>query len=243
MTLLGQFTGIGVGPGAPGMISVIALQALKQADLIYLPRARSSELSVARLCLRDLELPEERLREIEFQMDPDRQVLVSHYAHLAEQIAAHLRIGKNVAYLTLGDSMTYSTYGYLLSALRDIEPGLTAHTLPGITSFAAAAAALSWPLGEGKERILILPCPDDMQLLRNDIESHDVVILMKIGNRLDAVLKLLQQMQIAGHCAFAGRIGLPGERLCDDLQTLDADTASGYLATLLIRRHPREKRT
>jgi precorrin-2/cobalt-factor-2 C20-methyltransferase len=238
---LGKFYGVGVGPGPAGLIPVAALQALQQADLIYLPRARSSEVSVARQCLAGLTIDASKFREIEFQMDPDRSVLSEHYAQLAEQVAAELRNGLSVAYLTIGDSMTYSTYGYLLAALRDIEPQLDHTTFPGVTSFAATASALDWPLGEGKERILILPCPDEMNALRTDIESHDIVVLMKIGARLPAVLALLNEMDIAQHCAFARRIGLPGEVLCNDVTQLDNE-ASGYLATMLIRRQAREKR-
>lgn len=238
---LGHFVGVGVGPGPAGLIPVAALEALKEADLIYLPRARGSEVSVARQCLAGLAIPDEKFREIEFQMDPDRSVLASHYAELAATVAAELQAGRHVAYLTIGDSMTYSTYGYLLAALRDLEPGLQHTTFPGVTSFAATASALSWPLGEGKERILILPCPDDMAELRADIESHDIVVLMKIGARLPDVLSLLNEMGIARHCAFARRIGLPGEVLCDDVSQLTAD-ASGYLATMLIRKTAREQR-
>lgn len=241
MSAPGHFVGVGVGPGPAGLIPVAALAALQDADLIYLPRARSSETSVARQCLAGLAIPEGKFREIEFQMDPDRSVLSEHYGELAEIVAAELRQGRNVAYLTIGDSMTYSTYGYLLAALRDKLPDLRHTTFPGVTSFAATASALSWPLGEGKERILILPCPDDMAALRADIGSHDIVVLMKIGARLPAVLALLGELGIARHCAFARRIGLPGEVLCEDVSQLDAD-ASGYLATMLIRRTAREKR-
>ncbi|QUP55953.1 precorrin-2 C(20)-methyltransferase (plasmid) [Ralstonia syzygii] len=241
MTALGRFIGIGVGPGPAGLIPVAALEALNAADLIYLPRARGSEVSVARQCLAGLAVPETKLREIAFEMDPDRSVLSQHYAELTGAVAAELRAGHNVAYLTIGDSLTYSTYGYLLAALRDALPALEHVTFPGVTSFAAVASALSWPLGEGKERILILPCPDDMEALRADIASHDIVVLMKIGARLPAVLDLLGAMGIARHCAFARRIGLPGEVLCDDVRGLSAD-ASGYLATMLIRRTAREKR-
>ncbi len=241
MSALGRFTGIGVGPGPAGLIPVAALGVLERADVIYLPRARSSEVSVARQCLAGLAIAEEKFREIEFQMDSDRSVLSGHYGELAETLAAELRAGRNVAYLTIGDSLTYSTYGYLLAALRDKLPGLAHTTFPGVTSFAATASALSWPLGEGKERILILPCPDDMAELRADIVGHDVVVLMKIGARLPAVIDLLNEMGIGHQCAFARRIGLPGEVLCDDVSTLTPD-ASGYLATMLIRRTPREKR-
>jgi precorrin-2/cobalt-factor-2 C20-methyltransferase len=238
----GQLWGIGVGPGPRGLLPVVAVEALSRAAVIYLPRARSAELSIARQCIQGLDVPPASLREIEFIMDPDRSVLREHYAALAREIAAELEAGRNVAYLTLGDPLTYSTYGYTLAALRDQLPALRATTIPGVTSFAAAAAAMEWPLGEGKERVLILPCPDDMESLQKDIESHDVVVLMKIGKRLPRVLQVLAGLGISSHCALASRIGLPGERLCRDVGSLPDDATLGYLSTMLIRRTEREKR-
>ncbi len=242
MTHLGTFWGIGVGPGPTGYIPLAAVEALQQADIVYAPRARTSETSVALQCLAGIDIDPERIRDIEFNMDPDRTVLSEHYAQLAETIAADLRAGRNVAYLTIGDSLTYSTYGYILAALREYLPDLPQRTFPGVTSYAAAASAMGWPLGVGKERTLILPCPEDAAALRQDIESHDIVVLMKIGPRLPWVLALLRDMGIAEHCAFARRIGLTDEMLADDVSALNATEAMGYLATLLIRKTPRERR-
>jgi precorrin-2/cobalt-factor-2 C20-methyltransferase len=242
MSPLGQFFGVGAGPGPSGLLPVAAVEVLAQAGVIYLPRARSADLSIARQCLDGLLAATARLREIEFTMDCDRSVLREHYAVLAAEIATELESGRDVAYVTLGDPMTYSTYGYTLAALLDRLPSLRTRTIPGITSFAAAAAAMAWPLGEGKERILILPCPDDARALRRDIEDHDVVVLMKIGKRLPMVLQLLRDMDISRHCALASRIGLQGEFLREDVSDLPCEASHGYLSTMLIRRTARQKR-
>lgn len=241
-TVSGRLTGIGVGPGPAGYLPLAALAALRSADLIYIPRARGADLSVALQCLEGVEFDRSRLREIEFNMDPDRQVLQEHYAQLGQQLAAQLRAGQRLVYLTIGDALTYSTYGYVLAAVRDLYPQCDCVTLPGITSYAAAAAALEWPLGVGKERTLILPCPEDAATLRAEIESHDIVVLMKVGARLPWVLDLLREMDIAQHCGFARRIGLEGEVLASDLSALDAAEASGYLAVLLIRKTAQAQR-
>ena len=238
----GTFWGIGVGPGPEGYLPLAALNALNKADLVYTPRAHGTEKSVALQCLTGIDIPQQKLREIRFTMASDRTLLRSHYADLAKTIAIELETGHSVAYITIGDSMTYSTYGYVLSALLDQLPQLSHRTFPGITSYAAAAAALDWPLAEGKERMLILPCPEEPEILRHDIESHDVIVLMKIGIRLDWVLVLLQKMGIAEHCAFAHRIGLSGEMLTTRLMELQTTKATGYLSTLLIRKTTREKR-
>ena len=230
-----MFWGIGVGPGPAGYLPLAAMQALQQADLVYVPRARSADVSVAMQCLEGVAIAPERLREIEFNMDPDRNVLREHYAQLALEIATELRAGRSVAYITIGDSLTYSTYGYVLAALQDLLPG-----------YASAAAALDWPLGVGKERTLILPCPEDAATLQQEIETHDIVVLMKVGARLPWVLDLLRSMGIAEHCAFARRIGLDGEVLASDLRNIEAGdgdhAVSGYLAVLLIRKTALEKR-
>ncbi|CAM2151695.1 Precorrin-2 C(20)-methyltransferase [Pararobbsia alpina] len=242
MSERGTFFGIGVGPGDSGLIPVGAIAVLQRADIIYIPRATSSDDSIARRCLGELELPAERFREVGFLMDPDRTVLTDHYAELARTVHTDLQAGRTVAYLTIGDTSTYSTYGYLLAALRDLDPALRHHTFAGVTSFAATAAALSWPLGEGKERVLILPCPDDMTALRADIETHDVVVLMKIGKRLIDVIELLTSMDLLAHCAFGHRVGLPEQQLFPDLSVARPPEATGYLSTMLIRRNARERR-
>jgi precorrin-2/cobalt-factor-2 C20-methyltransferase len=242
MSTLGKFYGIGVGPGEPGLIPVAAWEALQRCDVIFLPRAQSMDCSVARRALPANDFPPERFREIEFNMDPDRAALREHYRELAETIAAELRAGKTAAWLTLGDPLTYSTYSYALAALLDCLPGLEHRTFPGITSYSAVAAATDWPLGEGKERVLILPCPESVDELRAAIEANDAVVLMKIGARLPMVLALVREMGIDGHCAFGRRVGMPEELLCGDVRELRGENSLGYLSTMLIRKTPRTKR-
>lgn len=242
MSTLGKFYGIGVGPGESGLITVAGLKALQSCDVIFAPRATTTESSVALTCLRDFEIPQDRVREISFKMSSNRDLLRAHYRELAAQIASELRASKNAAYLTIGDTSTYSTYGYALAALIDMLPGLEHRTIPGVTSYAAVAAATDWPLGEGKERVLILPCPDGMDSLRQEIETHDIVVLMKIGERLPAVLELILSLGIAEQCSFASHVGMPDQKIFPKANQLNAGGASGYLSTMLIRRQPREKR-
>ncbi len=239
---LGSFYGVGVGPGPAGLLPVSAVEALKICDIILCPRAESKDNSTARWCLRGIDIPEEKFHEISFKMDPNREVIRNHYGQLADLIAEKLKQGINVGYLTLGDTLTYSTYGYTIAALLDLLPNVTHRTFPGITSYAALASSCNWPLGEGKERVLILPCPDEIELLQKDIETHDVVVLMKIGKRLADVLQLLDSMKIMEHCVFAERLGFEDEILCDDLSQLSTEQVLGYFSTMLIRKNPKEKR-
>lgn len=239
---IGKFYGVGVGPGPQGFITVAAVEALKTCDVIFYPKATSIETSAALHCMEGIDLPHAELREVPFHMEKDRKMLGGYYTKVAEDIAEVLKTPYNVAFLTLGDAFTYSTYGYVIAALRDVVPGLNYRSFPGITSYAAMASALNFPLGEGKERVLILPCPDEMEHLRQDIETHDIVVLMKIGKRLPKVLEVIQEMDIAENCVFSRRIGFENEILCQDLSQLEPEESLGYLSSMLIRKTPKEKR-
>jgi precorrin-2/cobalt-factor-2 C20-methyltransferase len=238
----GKFFGIGVGPGEPGLIPVVAWNTLKKCEVIFVPRAKTMNHSVARHCLPTDEIPDHRFREIEFAMETDRGVLSEHYLKLAEIIFVELSAGRDVAYLTLGDPSTYSTYTYTLAALQDRIPDLEYRTFPGVPSYCAVAAAARFALGEGKERILILPCPTEMFELRSMIEAHDIIVLMKIGQRLPSVLALLHELGIADRCAFGSHVGMADAILCTDLSAMDPAQSRGYLSTLLIRKNTPEKR-
>jgi precorrin-2/cobalt-factor-2 C20-methyltransferase len=237
MKVAGMFFGIGVGPGERGLIPLIAWQALEKCHVIFTPRARKMEYSLARNCLPANAIPEERFREIEFSMDSDKDLLAAKYAELAEIIALELLAGQHVAYLTLGDPLTYSTYIYALGALKKRLPNLRHRTFPGVTSYSAVAAATGFALGEGKESVLILPCPNSAEDLRSMITNHDVVILLKIGRRLPAVLRLVKEMDIAEHCVFGRHVGMADEKLCMPVGGMEPESANGYLSTMLIRKN------
>src|SRR6476619_2548852 len=148
MNRSGTFFGIGVGPGEPCLIPVAAWNTLKKCHLIFVPRAKTMNHSVARRCLPTDEIPQDRFREIEFAMEADRSVLSAHYIEFAETVAFELRAGRDVAYLTLGDPSTYSTYTYTLAALLNRMPELRYRTFPGVPSYCAVAAATGFSLGE-----------------------------------------------------------------------------------------------
>ncbi len=233
------FYGIGVGPGDPGLIPLAAVEAIRASDLIFLPKSKVSETSVALRCLVDLDVCPKKFREIEFNMETDRTAIRGTYGTLADSILSEIRSGNTVAYLTLGDPMTYSTFAYLLKEISAREPALPRKVIPGITSFHAAASALEWSLCEGKERVLICPCPDNADELRREIFAHDAVVLMKVNRRLGMVLALLEEMGITEHCAMASYIGHPDEKLFRDLALIDPSIQQGYLSTVLIRKQRR----
>jgi len=235
MSVPGTFYGIGVGPGEQGLLPVLAWQTLQRCEVIYVPKATSQEGSTARGCLPAHDIPEARFVEVEFDMSRDHAALEARYTTMAEGITTSLRAGHDVAYLTIGDTMTYSTFNYTLRAVRLACPEAPWRVFPGISSYAALAAATGFPLGEGKERVQILPCPEQAESLETVILRNDLVVLMKVGHRLPWVLALLQRMGLLEHSAFGSRIGMPDGLCLRDLSPLLTAPPSGYLSTMLIR--------
>ncbi len=231
----GVFIGVGTGPGGEGLIPVAAWAAVQSADWVYLPRARGAISSVAPLGLPG-ELEAGRIVEVEFDMSVDHGGLLERYRTLAEEIVARIREGADVAYLTLGDTSTYSTFNYALQAVRRMMPEVRTRVFPGVTSFAALAAATGFSLGEKKERVLILPCPETADELRKHVTEHHVVVLMKMGARLSWVVDVLRAEGLLEHAYLGSRVGMEGEVvLRGDELSVDGGSRLGYFSTLLVR--------
>lgn len=230
-----QLIGISVGPGDPELITVKALRIMRDCDVLFAPQARNSAQSVAKGIVDDFDIPEQKFRTMAFEMERSRESLKQRYQQVADLIIEEIDLGKKVGFLTLGDALTFSTWIYTLQAVREKRPDLLIETIPGVTSYAALAANVQQPLGEQKERVLILPCPDDMAELRREIERHDLVVLMKIGQRFSALLDLLREMEIMDHCVLGRRVGMEGGECYEDLCDLPDIEKLGYFSTMLIR--------
>ena len=238
MTAKGSFSGIGVGPGSAGLITVSGVKAILGSDKVLIPRAKGYKDSRALSCIQDLGLPEDKIVFVDYPMTNEEEVLDSLYDEIAEKIIAYLLEDLNLAYITIGDPYIYSTYIYTVHALKKRMPHLPIITFPGISSFQALAALMNVPLGIGKEKILILPCPETAEELRLYIEQNDTVVLMKIGDRFEWVYNLASELGVLPYCTLGKRIGLDDELLTQNLATVDNTGKPGYLSVMLIKKNP-----
>jgi precorrin-2/cobalt-factor-2 C20-methyltransferase len=238
----GTFTGMGVGPGPKEYLTVKSFNALMSADKVLIPRATGSKNSVALTCIEDIEIDPYKIQFLDYPMSNDEKLLSSIYSEIGEKIIADLEKSLNLVYITIGDPYIYSTYSYTVNALKKKLPEISIATYPGISSFQALSSALNLPLGQGKEKILILPCPETSAELQEQIERNENIVLMKIGDRFSWVRKLLSEMDISKYCVFGKRIGLDNEILTDNIEKLDNNDKPGYLSVMLIRKTPLQGR-
>jgi len=225
---LGTLTGVGVGPGDPDLLTLRALKALNTADLVVAPVPSPGKSS------RALAIAEAGLRKrihalsLVLPMTPDQGLLKQAHQQAARCLLEHLEMGKNLAYVTLGDPSLYSTFGYLVEEIRSLEPLVPVEVVPGVPAFLAAAAIVPWPLARGRERLLISPCPQKEEALSVLLDTCDSLALLKVGDRGPRVKEFLRARYPGAQLFQGAYLGLEGQD--NGPQGHDA-----YLSTILIK--------
>jgi len=231
----GILYGIGVGPGDPELITLKGMKILSRCEHIFVPKARLEGDSTALAIASHYVSADSQVHELVFPMVIDQGELSRHWEEAAQSIASVLESGNDACFLTLGDPFLYSTYIYLLRALREKLPGIEVLTVPGITAFSAAAALTEFAVGEGKEWVTIVPAVDDLEVVRDALSRGGTVILMKVGKRLPKVLDLLEAVDVIGDAVFVSRAGQEGQFTETNLGRLRQDKPEGgYLSVLLV---------
>ena len=151
----GTFFGIGVGPGDPELLTVKAIHAIEKADVIIAPKTEKKDGSVALSIARPYLKPEIEIVYQVFPMVANFSESTAAWEKNKDEILALLRAGKNVAFLTLGDPMFYSTYIYVYRLLEPTGAAIT--TIPGIPAFCAIGSQLGYPIVEGNDILSIIP--------------------------------------------------------------------------------------
>lgn len=223
--------GVGVGPGDPSLLTVRAAEILRLVDAVVAPVAAEGRRSLALEIARPYITPGCRLITPVLPMTEDSEVLTDSWRNAAELLAGEARAGGGAAFVTLGDPMLYSTWGYVAGALMSIAPEIRRETVPGVMAMAACAASAGVPLAQGREPLLIWP--DEPSILqRTALSTVPNVVFMKAARHMEQLAELAED---SGRTAVAVRsVGRPGEALTHDLLSWVGQT--DYFTTVLMRR-------
>ena len=101
-----------------------AVRLLGEAPVVFVPRGDTGNESMALSIIRPFLTGGQEVREFTAPMTRDRLARDRAWDEAAAQVLAVLDSGRDAAFLTLGDSTLYSTFFYLLEALRRQEPEL-----------------------------------------------------------------------------------------------------------------------
>lgn len=228
----GILYGIGVGPGDPDLLTLRAVRALQQVDVIFAASSTRNDYSVAlSIATPHLAAGVEVVR-LGFPMTRDDATLQAAWLANTRTVADTLRQGKNAAFLTLGDPLIYSTFGYLLRTLREVAPELPVEVIPGITSYQAAAARTATILCESGQNLLLLPGVNSAESLDEDLAVADNAVILKAYRNFPVIRQVLRDHGVNGEAVFASRLGMEGEVVAHGLE--NAPDAPHYLSLLLV---------
>ncbi|XXY45228.1 precorrin-2 C(20)-methyltransferase [Sorangium sp. So ce269] len=237
MSGLGKLYGVGVGPGAPDLLTLRAVRVLEGAEVLALPRSSDFGASMAYRILSPVvaRRPEQERLLLTFPMskDPDR---VRPYVEAAvDKIAERLSRGLSVAFATEGDPSLFSTFVYVRrEALRRL-PGLEVEVVPGVTSVTAVPAVSGLSLADGQERIAILPATYGVDDLTDVLKRFDTVVLMKIGPEMPKVTEALTRAGLLDRAVFVSKATMPEQRIVRDLRAAEGERGDCFAMVVVTR--------
>jgi precorrin-2 C20-methyltransferase / precorrin-3B C17-methyltransferase len=235
-TMPGRLFGVGLGPGDPELITIKALRTIRQAQVIAYPMAKRGQ-SNAR-CIVSSELTPEQIElpmiypittESTDQSGEYEVIIAAFYDEMAEQIAAHLCVGRDVAVLCEGDPFLYGSFMYLHDRLAH---RFSTEVIPGIPSVMAAAARLATPLVRRDSALTLLPATLSEDVLTARLNLYDAFAIMKLGRNFTKVKNALSRAGVLDKALYIERATMSQERIA---KLNDVDPASvPYFSLILV---------
>ncbi len=227
----GRFTGIGVGPGDPELMTLKAVRMIDEADVLILPSKDKESCRAYNIAIKACPAVGEKECVFEpFPMKMDKEELKAFHKRVAGRICDLLKEGKNTAFLTIGDPSFYSTFGYITGLVA--EEGYEVTPVSGVTSFSAVAARLGIPLGEGDEEVHISPAGAD---IKEALSLKGTKVFMKTGRRAAQMTEILKEYESktgAKVCAVSN-CGLDNEKVAFGADEISDDP--GYMTVVVVR--------
>lgn len=228
-----KLLGIGVGPGDSKLITLQALEAIRELDVIFSPQANINKKSLA-LSIVEEHLPSNiRVEVRHFPMTNDQKKKEDQWNKISHEISQELDSGLTVGFLTLGDPNTYSTFSYISQRLKEkYEVG----SIAGITSFNQMAAILNEPLVLDDEAYCVVPATASREVIERSLEIFSTIIIMKIANHLEKVEELLLKYNLKNKAIIISNASMSHQRIIKELDEIKEGEKLSYFSTMIIKK-------
>ena len=239
---MAELIGIGVGPGDPDLLTVKAVKAIHDADVIMCPASKEDRPSIALSVVSSLidKSKNQEIIKLIFPMTKDKEVLEATWKKNAKIMAEKVLSGKNVVYLTVGDPYLYSTWIYMHRDIETNHPELKISVIPGIVSMFTFASKVGVSIAEGAEKVAIIPSCYDLATVKEIAKNAESLIFLKDGRYFDQVIDLLKESGFPDNSIFAIGQDLGTEKEIIRKLTLgevnDDTLTSKYFSILVVKR-------
>ena len=210
----GTFYAVGVGPGDPELLTLQAVNLLRQCPVIAAPQTRSGQMLALDIAQGALDLREKEILPLSFTMSHEPALREESYQTAARQIETFLQKGLDVAMVNLGDVSVFATAYYILERIR--EDGFETLMAPGVTQIDAPLHII--PASADLDRALQLP---------------GTKVLMKSGSAIHETVQALERAGLLDRAALVADCGLPTEQVYRDLRKLPENLS--YFATIIVQ--------
>ncbi len=223
----GILYGVGVGPGDPELMTIKALNIIKNNDIIFVPGS-SKEQSVAYGIVKKIlpELENKAVSAVSMPMTKDKESLKKSHFEISQSIRTHLDEGENVVFLTLGDPGIYSTFSYIKNILA--QDGYEIITVPGVMSITAVAARLNVSLAEWDEKVHIIPASYGGEY---DTDLDGTTVFMKPRGDMRAFKSAMERAKKS--VVGVSNCGKENEVIYDSLETIPDEV--GYMTVFIAK--------
>ena len=207
--MTGTLYGVGLGPGAPDLITLRAARLIERARVIAYPTLAGGA-SFARSIAAELIAPGAREIAMDVPMTIERAPAQAAYDAGAARIAEALEAGEDVGCLCEGDPFFYGSFMYLFERLAGVHP---VEVVPGVTSLTAAAALAGMPLVSRQEVLCVVPATLSEEALEARLAIPEVAAVVKVGRHLAKVRRVLQRLGRSQRARYVEHAGMDGERV------------------------------
>lgn len=241
MSTYGKLIGASLGPGDPELMTRRAWAALQSGARWLYPVKKAEEISYALSIVErgGLIVPADAV-ELVFPMTRDAEILAKAWARAAARTVELLGEGRDLVFLVEGDASTFATFGHLARVVRELAPQVEVETIPGVSSFAAAAAVTGATLAEEDETLAVIPANYGVDLIDRLLDEFDTLVLMKVKPMIDEIVDLLEERELLATSCFIEKVGAPDERVVRDVAVLKGEKVN-YLSLMLVQNPKRAR--
>lgn len=227
--------GIGVGVGEPGLVTLKAVEILKEVDYVCTPLSTKSDSSKALEIISNLIDLKDRVFKLRFKMSKNKQELEESRSAAAQKIYQLLAKGKTVAFVTIGDPFLYSTYAYMLKKIKEWDNSIPVETVPGINSIAAVTSSYNLPLAEGKENTAILSELKNEEHIEKIFNLFETVVILKLSRNFDTVYPVLEKLGLKNNVLITSKCGFEDEFYTENIEVFKNKKIE-YLTLMIVKR-------
>lgn len=195
---MNKFYGIGLGPGDPELMTIKSQKILERVKYIIVPK--SKENSMAKQIIKKY-IKNDNIIEVEFPMGENNE---DKYKNVAQIIKDNISHG-DIAFVTLGDPMTYSTFIYVFDQVKKFN--IESEIIPGISAYSASAAKLNIPITVKGESAYICEKLPKAEVL----EYVDTICIFKGNKNKKEILEILESRGFKVY--MVKRVGLKEEEI------------------------------